>query len=333
MKIRLLRFVFLFMTGILLTIACTSSIDDSGSGQPPLKIGYSFWPASFPMEIAEEKGFFTEQGVDVEPAYEADYLVPLTNFAAGQYDGLLTTLGSLISLAENDPNIQIVTVLDESAGIDVVAASSHIDSIADLKGKRIGVKLGDFGELFVTTMLEQHGLTTDDVSLVNVEGQDIPNRLQTNDIQAGHIWEPYLSEAVEAGNRVIFSSKQTPGLIPDVVVFRSRVVHDRPEAVQAFVRGWFQAQDYWKTNPAESNAIIAKRLEIEPKDISTEGIRLYDLDANLTAFTRSSTTDSLYYTAKRYADFFIRKGGLSTAPDIEKLIVPTFVQQVKSKKS
>jgi NitT/TauT family transport system substrate-binding protein len=112
-------------------------------------------------------------------------------------------------------------------------------------------------------------------------------------------------------------------------VFRSNVIRDRPAQIKAFVRAWFQAQDYWKANPEASKALIAKRLKIKPETVSTDNIQLSTLKENLKAFTPGSTEESLYHTAKLYADFSIRTGGLSTAPDIQKLIDPSFVQQLQ----
>jgi NitT/TauT family transport system substrate-binding protein len=204
-----------------------------------------------------------------------------------------------------------------------------IKSVADLKGKRIGTKLGDFGELFVTKILETKGLSTQDVSLVNIEAGAIPAFLKSGEIQAGQTWEPYVSQAVKSGAKVLFTSKQMPGLIADVIVFQGNVLRDRPQDVKAFIRAWFQAQNYWKANPEESKAIIAKTLNIKPETISIDGIQLSTLQDNLKAFTPGSTTESLYHTAKLYADFYTRTGGLNAAPDIQKLIDPSFVQQLQ----
>jgi len=314
----------------MLIVACNSTQRVTNrTEQPPLQIAYNMWPGYFPMEIAEEKGFFAAQGVKVEPVYSENYLKYVSDFSAGKYDGFAATLGGIMSIIGKNPNIHIVLETDQSAGADTVVAQPDIKSVADLKGKRLGVKLGDYGELFVVKMLESNGLTTDNVALVNIEGEAIPAHIKSGDIQAGQTWDPYTSEAVKAGARLLFTSKQTPGLIPAGIIFRSTVLRDRPQDVQAFVRAWFQAQDYWKTHPEESKALIAKRLKIKPETVSTNGIQLSTLKENIKAFASGSTEESLYYTAKLYADFYIRTGGLSAAPDIQKLIDPSFVQHLQ----
>ncbi len=281
------------------------------------------------MEIAQEKGIFIQQGVKVESTYIENYFTSVSEFSTGRFDGIATNLGGLMNMIGKTPDLQIVLVTDQSAGADVMVVQRGIRSATDLKGKRLGTKLGDFGELFITTLLESHGLTTDEITFVNMEGEEIPAGLRGGSIQGGHTWEPYATQAVQAGARVLFTSQQTPGLIPDIFVFRSQVVRDRPQEVKAFVQAWFQAQDYWQAHSEESKAIIARRLRIKPETVSTDGIHLYTLKDNSKVFTPGTTTDSLYYTAQLYADFFIRKGGLSTAPDVQKLIVPSFVQQLQ----
>ena len=330
MKYRLLRFVSLLLLSIVLVTACNGTTTvTSRPEQPPLRVTYNLWSGNFPIAIAHEKGFFQEQGVKVEPVYIENYLQSISTFSAGKSDAIATSMGSIMNIIGKNPDVQIILATDQSAGADVLVVQSDIKSMNDLKGKRIGTKLGDFGELFVTTLLEKNRLTTDDVTLVNVEPESVPARLESGDIQAGNTWEPYTSQAVKAGAQVLVSTKQTPGLLPNVIAFRSDVLRDRPKDIQAFIRAWFQAQDYWKANPEESKTLIAKMLSIKPEEVSTDGVQLSTLQDNLKAFTSGTTEESLYHTAKIYADFYIRTGGLNTAPDIQKLINPSFVQQLQ----
>ncbi len=328
MPSRFLRLFCLALLSVLLIVACHSATTvTSQSEQSPLKIGcYTSWPGYFPLILAQEKGFFAQQGVQVEPIYSSNYLESVSNFSAGHSDGVTVTLGSLMSIAGQNPDVKLVLVSDQSAGADMLVVGPEIKNLSDLKGKRIGVKLGDFGELFITTLLGFQHLTAADVTLVNIEGEMVPDRMEKGDIQAGHSWEPYVSQVMKAGGQVLLSSQDTPGLIPDTLVFHANVVRDRPQQVQAFVRGWFQAVDYWQAHPQESNVLLAKVLKLKPEEISTEGIHLATVADNLKALTPGKTTESLYHTAQLYADFFIRTGGLSAAPDIDKLIVPSFIQ-------
>src|SRR4028119_2507181 len=211
-----------------------------------------------------------------------------------------------------------------SIGADVVVAQSDIKTILNLKGKKLGANLGGFSEVFVSEMLKTSKLTSDDVRVVKAEALEVPQRIQNNAIQAGHTWEPYLSEALKLGANILFTSKQTPGLILDVVAFRGEVIRDRPEDIRAFVRGWLQALSYWETNIPEGNEIASQGLNIPSNTMSLEGIDLTDFAENK-KFFQSDSPNYIYKTAQKYAEFFIRTGNVTRLPNLETLFNSSFL--------
>jgi NitT/TauT family transport system substrate-binding protein len=289
-----------------------------------LKILSGYFVGEYPAIIAQEKGFFKAQGVDVEITHTRSIQLEAANFSAGKYDGVISSLGSFIILSATNPDIQGVMFVNESTGADVVVAQPQIKTVADLKGKKLGANLGGFSEVFVTEMLKKANLTSDDVNLVKLEASEIPQNLKNNVIQAGHTWQPHLSEAMKSGGKILFTSKQTPGLILDLIVFRKEIIRDRPEDVRAFLQAWLQAVNYWKANIQEGNAIISKVLKIPSNTISLEGINLTNLAENQKLF-ESSNPNSIYKTAKIYADFFIRAGNITRLPELESLFNSSFL--------
>ena len=290
----------------------------------PLKVACITFVGYRPAVIAQEKGFFKAQGVDVELNYVDFAQLQQADFSAGKYDGIGLTLGDFIILSANNPNMQSVLIADETNGADVVVAQSDIKTVEDLRGKKIGANLGGFSEVFVTEMLRTSNLTTDDVNLVKFDALEIPQRLKNNDIQAGHTWEPFLSEAIKQGARPLFTSKQTPGLILDLVAFRNETIRDRPQDVRAFVRGWLQALNFWEQNLEAGNEIITKTLKNPLDTISLDGVNLTNLQENQ-EFFRANSTNSIYDIAKIYADFFIRSGNVTRLPDLKSLFNSSFL--------
>ncbi|MDF5706998.1 MAG: ABC transporter substrate-binding protein [Nostoc sp. S4] len=320
---KLLKYLSIFIITTYLLFACNASAPTKLK-RPPLKVVFASFVGECPGIIAREKGFFKAQGVDVELIHIRYTRLEQANFSAGKFDGGPASLGSFIMLSATNPDIQSVMVIDESIGADVVVAKSEIKTVADLKGKKLGANLGGFSEVFVTEMLKSANLTSDDVSLVKSEALEIPQRLKNNVIQAGHTWEPYLSEAVKSGGHILFSSKQTPGFILDTIVFRGETIRDRPEDIRAFVRGWLQASAYWKANVQEGNTIVSKALKIPINTLSLKGINLTDLTENQ-KFFQSGNPNSIYKTAKIYADFFIRSGNMTRIPELKSLFNSSFL--------
>ena len=320
---KLLSYICIFIIIGWLLFACHSP-EPLKVKRPPLKVNCVPFVGNMPVLIAQNKGFFKAQGIEVELSY-VDYLqLQQADFSAGKYDAIGLTLGDFIILSATNPDMQAVMVVDESTGVDAVVAQSDIQTIFDLKGKKLGADLGGFSEVFLSEMLKTSKLTSEDVSLVKVEALEVPQRIQNNAIQAGHTWEPYLSEALKLGAHILFTSKQTPGLILDVIVFRGEVIRDRPEDIRAFVRGWLQALSYWETNIPEGNEIASQGLNIPSNTISLEGIDLTDFAENK-KFFQSDSPNYIYKTAKKYADFFIRTGNVTRLPNLETLFNSSFL--------
>ena len=314
---KLLSYICIFIITGWLLFACHSP-EPLTVKPPPLKVNCVPFVGNMPVLIAQKKGFFKAQGIDVQLSY-VDYLqLQQADFSAGKYDAIGLTLGDFIMLSATNPDMQAVMVVDESTGVDAVVAQSDIKTILDLKGKKLGADLGGFSEVFVSEMLKTSKLTSEDISLVKAEALEVPQRIQKNAIQAGHTWEPYLSEALKLGANILFTSKQTPGLILDVVAFRGEVIRDRPEDIRAFVRGWLQALSYWETNIPEGNEIASQGLNIPSNTMSLEGIDLTDFAENK-KFFQSDSPNYIYKTAKKYADFFIRTGNVTRLPNLESL--------------
>lgn len=311
---------------ILLLTAC-SFLASLPTKLPPLRFAYSAWPGYFPIVIAQEKGFFLAQGVKVETSFQENGQGILADFGAGKLDGILASLGEIIPISAVNSDLSLILVTAMSVGADAVVAEPEIEKIIDLKDKTIGVGVGSFGELFVTKMLEMNGISPEQVTFANTYGEQVSERLKSKIIQAGHSWEPHVSDAIKTGvAQVLFTSKQTPNLMPDVMTFSSKVLRERPQDIRAFVRAWFQALDYWQTHFKEGNAIISKVLNIAPDTISLEGVKFLSLSDNRNKFKPSNQEDSLYYTAQLYSNFFVRTGNLTRLPDFNKLFEPSFVK-------
>ncbi len=311
---------------ILITVSIASCDGDVRTGAPPtLRFGYDYWPGYYPALIAVEKGYFAEEGLVVKATKLGDSNALHAAFGAGEYDAIGSSLGDIVDLTLVHPDVRIILVTDISEGGDAVLARPGIEKVEDLRGRAFGVNLGSFAELFVLTVLKSHGLGSADIRLVDTDAAELPAKLKSGEVDAGHTWQPFVTQAQDEGARVLFTSAATPGLIQDVVAVRGEVLRERPEALRAFVKGWFKAVDYWKAHPDQGNALAARALNVGPNTISLEGIRLTTLQDNIQLFIAGETTRSIYYTARLYVDFFLGSGGLTRKPDVEHILEPRFL--------
>jgi NitT/TauT family transport system substrate-binding protein len=297
---------------------------------PPLKIGVGSWVGFGPAYIAEAKGFFKQEGVDVEIVKFDTYDQATSDFASKKTDGSLMVLSDAVNQSAAGIPLQVVWALDSSNGADVVVGSSAISRPTDLAGKRIGLSYGTFGHIFVLTALSKYGLEPGDVDIVNLPAEAIPGALADDQIDAGHTWDPFLSQAVADGAHPLFDSSEIPGLIADLLVFQEKVIEQRPDDIAAIVRAIALGRKFWQENPEEGNAIVAAAMGETPENIPAYlvGLKVYTLDDNMAAFNReTSGSESLYESLQLSVDLASQIGIIDTKPDIESLVNPTFVQQ------
>jgi len=307
--------------------ACAANPSDQ-SAFPSLRIGVNPWVGYGPLYIAAERGFFAQEGVDVE-LVNTNYDEGEVALAMKQVDANAMVFSDAVAQAAAGIPLQLVWVFDNSAGGDVVVGSSDVARPEDLRGKRIGFSYGTFSQLFVSRGLANYGLTPDDVTVVNLPQAGIPAALAAGQIDAGHTVDPYLAETLQNGGHILFTSADTPGVIVDGLAFQSQVARERPEDVQAVVRALAAATQWWLDNPDEGNQLVARSMGIPPQDMAgiMSGVRLLSLSDNLTAFSPFTLGDqSLYESARFASELFAQSGIIDQTPDLHQLINSSFVQ-------
>ena len=323
MKNRLFHIFSAFLIAAVFLSAC-SNTSLQADVKPPLRIGWNLWAGYYPLVIAEQKGFFEEQGVDVELILYNTVDEETAALASGMVDGGTATLNDVL-LDQIAANVKVVLITDNSDGGDQIVATADILSTEDILHKNIGAQRGSFSELFVREMLLQKGIQPSDVNLVNVDMEHVTDAMPDR-ISLGHTYEPYTSQALAKGYKVIFSSADTPGLIVDTIAFRRNIIDERPEDIRAFVVAWFEAVHYWEDHPEESNALIAEATGQPVENISLEGVKLFDLDANLNAFKPGTDTTSVYFTARKALKFLVDSGFVADPADINDVLDDSFLR-------
>ncbi|NGO66019.1 ABC transporter substrate-binding protein [Rhizobium daejeonense] len=129
-------------------------------------------PDHAPILVAEQIGAFKEAGLEVEIVPPADPSMPPRLVAAKQGDIAISYQPQLYMYAQEGlPLVRVGTIVNSPLNTIAVLGSSGIKSMADLKGKKIGYSVSGIEEATLGTMLQQGGLTLNDVSMINVNFQ------------------------------------------------------------------------------------------------------------------------------------------------------------------
>jgi NitT/TauT family transport system substrate-binding protein len=326
----------LCFAALVLAISCTRSGPETATTSPnasreaPIVIGYSSWPGWWPWAIAEEEGLFAANGLTVELKWFDSYIASMEALAAGQLDGNSQTLNDTIAFAAEAVNGEVaVLVNDNSAGNDKIIVSQEIDTIADLKGKKVAVEEGVVDDFLLALALEDAGMSRDDVEIVGMDTGDAAAAFASGNVDAVGAFPPFWAIALEReGSKELISSDSFPGAIPDLLVVTQTLIDQKPEVVQGLVKTWFDILAFMVANPTKADAIMAKRAGVSPEDFEQfkAGTKMFSIDDNLKAFSPGSTMEHMPFAAKKMAEFMVEVGFIPEVPPLEPIFNDTFVK-------
>jgi NitT/TauT family transport system substrate-binding protein len=299
----------------------------------PLKVGYSDWPGWIAWEVAIEKGFFKEAGIDVEFVW-FEYGPSMEAFAANKVDAVCVTNGdAMVTGAGGRPSTAIV-LTDYSNGNDMVIGAPGVESIADLKGKKVGLELNFVEHLLLLKALEEAGMSESDVELVNVPTNETPQALAAGGLGAVAAWYPVSGQALKqvAGSKPLFTSKQVPGLIYDGLYVGRESLAERREEWLKVVGVWFKTVKFIQ-DPAtrdEAVKIMAAKVSADPAEYgsSLAGTFLLDLKGNLKALKDSETLESVYGSSRVVDAFNVKYSVYKEAQDVASYFDASLVEEV-----
>jgi len=307
----------------------TSTNISEVSSKEPIKIAINEWPGYAHAFIAQEKGFFEENGVDVELVFDRDYTASQQRYIDGDVDGVFEVLPDTMFRNTQGLPSKVVYLMDYSESGDVIVGS--VNSIEELKGMTIGVEgINTFSHIFALKTIEAHGMTEGDVFFEIVLAQDVVKKIDDGTIQAGHTWEPGKSEAIAKGYDVLATAGDFPYLVTDVLVFSEEIIKERPDDILKIVQGMFMAQEFTKLNPDEAIRIMAEGedVPIESMKSGLEAIFMTDLDENFRVMNPANDP-SLKNAITVIAQFYLERGQISYEPTFDELIESKFVNELK----
>ncbi|MGB8167448.1 MAG: ABC transporter substrate-binding protein, partial [Chthoniobacteraceae bacterium] len=222
----------------------------------PLKVGYSDWPGYTVLEVAKQKGFFKDAGVDVELVW-FDYLPSLDAFSAGKIDGVAAVATDALVNGANGAKSKIIALLDYSDGSDAIVGRPGIKSIKELKGQKVGVEVTLVEHLLLLKALEANGMKQSDIELVNTPTNETPQTLASGKVAAIGAWYPSSGQALKqvAGSTKLFTSSDAKGLIYDVLAVNPTSFAKRKDEWSKVVAIYYKCVDFLQ-NPATKEEAI-----------------------------------------------------------------------------
>ncbi|WP_295309081.1 MULTISPECIES: ABC transporter substrate-binding protein [unclassified Ruminococcus] len=288
-------------------------------------LGQASWIGYAPLYLADKKGFFDDHGADVDVQFFESKTDSKSALAAGRIQGMSTTVDTHVMSAASGMDISIVLALDTSDGGDGLSALKDIPDIPSLKGHSVALDTsGGASYFWFQYLLQQEGMTLDDVQVVNMSSGDAGAAFVAGEVDAAVTWEPWLSKAKETDNgSVLIDSSETPGIIVDALAMDKDFAAEYPGTVKAIVEGWYDALAYMESDPDDAYKIMMEYTGDEtPEDLqaSMEEVKFYDKEGNASYYD-----GEIQDVAKMAADLWLDTGLIDAEPDLDSLIDGSFI--------
>ncbi|MGN6349687.1 MAG: ABC transporter substrate-binding protein [Candidatus Nitrosocosmicus sp.] len=300
----------------------------------PIRVGFPLWVPDLLAFVAQDKGFFKKNNVDVNLTLIPKYNDAINAYTNRDYDGIFAVYSDFIIQQSEGINTKVVYGVDYSNTADAIVGIGT--SLLDVKGKNISiVGINTFSHYFVLRALDKVGLTEGDVQFVNMPFQNVTTSLQKGQIFAGHTYAPFVSDAIKKGFKVLYTGAEVPIPLTDVIAFHSDIVQQRPQDIQNIVKSLAEAKADYDKNKEQDISIMAARSGLNREQIN-EGINnvnLLGLGSNVQNSMNKTSINltSMYVSGNNIAKFYSERGVISEYPNIDDLVDPQFVNTLFKK--
>lgn len=270
----------------LAALSGTAGAQQAEKPQLTLGVGGKALLYYLPLTIAERKGFFKDEGLDVTINDFGGGSKSLQALIGGSVDVVTGAYEHTIRMQAKGQDIVSVIELGRFPGIVLVAKKdSNIKSVKDLKGAKIGVTApGSSTNFFVNFLLAKEGLKPEDVSFVGVGGgASAVAQMKRGGLDAMSNLDPVITKVVDDGDAVILADSRTEkgneeifgGTNPAAVLYTKRAfVEENPVTTQKLVNAFYKALMWLKTaTPEEVAAVVPEEYLLGDKALYLAAVK------------------------------------------------------------
>lgn len=307
------------------------------AGPSQMKIGTINWIGYGPFYVAEALDLYKKHNLKVTLQVFADPALIPPAMASGAIDGGHLTYDQVIGQVAAGRAQKVVMPVDYSFGGDAIVADTTIKKVADFKGKKVGFSPLSPSDFLLSYALKLNGLSEKDITPVSMTPEAVPAAMASGQMPVGVTYEPSLSQVLSQGGgkkfKVVFSSKEAPGLIADVLAVDEKVIKAKPAEIKGMILGYMDGLAYMKAKPEESAKIIGKFMGISAKEVKEQlsGVRNIALAEMPKSFAKSKDTTSYYASGEIISQLLMAKGQIKSIPATETTFDAQFVTDLLKK--
>src|SRR6266508_2579304 len=193
--------------------------------------------------VAQQEGLFKKHGLDVRINTGPSGSAMVSFLINGQIESAFGSDFSGVCNHNLDPNVGIVAQATRLVRL-IVVVGRNIDTLDQLKGKKVGVARGSGGEVFWLAMLDKLKLNAADYTVVNVEAPEMVAAIERGNIDAYAVWEPWVTRGLNAVKNTKVLKDQEGILEQGVFIYMNQGwIKKNPPQAEAFMRALVEATE------------------------------------------------------------------------------------------
>ncbi len=244
-----------------------------------VRCAFPFWFGFAPVFVAQDLGYFEEEGIEVTTVFENDRANVLPAIDSGDLDCTMRTIGEYMSRPRTqDTSGTVIGTIDVSDGADGVVAAPGIDKVTDLVGKTFAGEVNHPGTVLLQYALAKEGHDISELNMRLIATDDSASVFEDESIAAVATWEPMMSSIINStsrtGSKLLLTSRDFPGLITDVIIVRTEDYKANPEKYAKFLRGIYRAVDVYMQDPDKFINLSAPKFSVPAAEMkeALEGV-------------------------------------------------------------
>ncbi|WP_229008623.1 ABC transporter substrate-binding protein [Methylophilus sp. Leaf408] len=306
--------------------------------EKPLRIGWVYAMANAPAVIADKKGFYAAEGLNVDLKSFNDGPLLQQAVAAGDLDVAYVGSPPVYHWFSRGLESKILAQVNYGQAAVIANQKSPVITVSDLRGKKLaGVAKGSGMDVLLRgyVLKEKARLDPDqDLSIINMPAGNMNAALEHNEVDAAFSWEPFVSQSLLRGSSklVLDVNKELPQYPWYVVIALPKTLKSRPEEVTKLLRAHLKAIAFLQSNPEESNQIIAEAFKLETtqgangKTIKPEEI-VQEARKRMGWSARLDTKDLQFI--QRLMDYSLSLGFINKPLKVEQVVDTSFLQRAE----
>lgn len=233
------------------------------------------WWGHIPLMLAIDKGFFKEQGIDVELkniGASGDRVAALT--AGSVAFSNLGRIAAIVEMARGNHSFYFFANIDDSPGNEGCWARPGFANFKSLKGHKVAANTS--AEITMNGLLANEGMTEKDIQFVNLPGGEMAGAIAKGDVDAACVWQPLLANVEKAapGGKLLGLDSDTPNFkkfgtmaSPDIMIISSKLVDTQPALATKLVKAIFKGVAYTNAHPKETAETVAHYFRKTPEEV------------------------------------------------------------------